>query len=207
MMDEELAEEFELRSTEVQPESHRVAFLSRNAGAPARFLDVKRTKGAMGPVTVKLEAVEVTGDKYLDLVIVENMKRPNSFVNYQGLKIINGDPELTSEILEVALVQKAPKGTEIVFEWIVDSAGATPKLILRGGNRSITYTYSKQTRRLMSNQLDQSKSVQPANKTQKGGKATTKGEGTPPIKSKPSVQVKPPAETFNPADLEAEAPK
>ena len=111
MMDEELSEEFESDPSEAPVESHMVAFLSRSPGQAARFLEVKRTRSAKSPVTVKLEAVEVTGDAYLDLVIVERAKRPNTFVDYQGLKIINGDPKLTSEIFETSLIEaKADRG-------------------------------------------------------------------------------------------------
>lgn len=152
MMDEELSDEFEAGPSELQVESHMVAFLSRLPGQAARFLDVKRTRSARGPVTVKLETVEVTGDAYLDLVIVERGKRPNSFVDYQGLKMINGDPALTSEILELTLLKTTTDQREIVSEWMVDNSNPIPKLWIRGGDSAISYTYSKQTRRLMVDQ-------------------------------------------------------
>jgi hypothetical protein len=152
MMDEELSDEFEASPSELQTESHMVAFLSRLPGQAARFLDIKRTRAAKGPVTVKLETVEVTGDAYLDLVIVERGKRPNSFVDYQGLKIINGDPSLTSEILDLTLLKIGADKTEIISEWMVDNSQISPKLWIRGGDRAASYTYSKQTRRLMVNQ-------------------------------------------------------
>lgn len=162
MIDEELSEEFENQASEVQPESHVVAFLSRAPGASARFLDVKRTRFSTGPVSVKLEAVEVTGDEFLDLVIVERAKRANTFVDYQGLKIINGDPNLTSEILETALVESTSGGSDIIFEWMVDDSGPTPKLWLRGGDQAISYSYSEQTRRLIRDQQMQQEAVKPS---------------------------------------------
>lgn len=162
MMDEELSDELEAGPSERQLESHMVAFLSRRPGQSARFLDVKRTRGANGPVTVRLETVEVTGDGYLDLVIIERGKRQNSFVDYQGLKIINGDPAFTSEILERTLLKTAPDKTELISEWMVDNSQATPKLWIRGGHTATSYTYSKHTRRLM---VDQDTSEENSAKT------------------------------------------
>ena len=148
MMDEELADEFDHDTSAMRVDSHHVAFLSRKLGQPARFLDVKRTRTAKGPVTVKLEVAEVTGDAFLDLVIVERAKRDKSFVDYQGLKIINGDPEATSEIFETSLLRITPDNREVISEWMVDNEGPRPRLWLRSTGQARSYSFSKTTRRL-----------------------------------------------------------
>jgi hypothetical protein len=210
MMDEELSDEFESQPSEVQTDSHIVAFLSRSTGAPARFLEIKRTRTATGPVTVNLEAVEVTGDSFLDLVILERAKRPNSLVDYRGLKIINGDPELTSEILEIPLIEKTPDNTEILFEWVVDASGTTPKLWLRGGNQAISYTYSARTRRMMRGQPAQNETIEPAKEAQVGSAVAPAGGEKPTVSEQPSTKDKESPESagaFKASDLEPDPPK
>ena len=193
MMDEELSDEFESSPSDLQVESHMVAFLSRLPGQAARFLDIKRTRAAKGPVTVHFETVEVTGDAYLDLVVVERGKRPNSFVDYQGLKIINGDPALTSEILELALLKIGTDKSEFVSEWMVDNSQPTPKLWIRGGGSATSYTYSKRTRRLMVDQ-DTHEHQTKATGTQSSSSSESKANAPPSQADAPSG--------FNANDLE-----
>ena len=53
-----------------------------------------------------------TGDEFLDLFILERAPQKGSLVDYQALKIINGDPFFTTEIFETTLLVESGDGTE-----------------------------------------------------------------------------------------------
>ncbi|MGB0646361.1 MAG: hypothetical protein ACPGQS_04250 [Bradymonadia bacterium] len=199
MMDEELADEFDHDTSAMRVDSHHVAFLSRTFGQPARFLNVKRTRTAKGPVTVTLEVAEVTGDTFLDLIIVERAKRDKSFVDYQGLKVINGNPEATSEIFETSLLKITPDKREVLSEWMVDNAGVRPRLWLRSTGQERSYSFSKTTRRLELDQAPLSATGQTAPPTE-----TTVEEAQPtptPAKVKKSTATKKKYSPFDADDL------
>ena len=149
-VDEELAEEFTETREGSSGDNHLVAFVSRVDGQPARFLDVRRSRMAPGPVSVKLTLAEVTGDEFLDLFILERAPQKGSLVDYQALKIINGDPFFTTEIFETTLLVESGDGTEFIASWSVDRSGAKPKLVIQGGPISKSYSYSSSSRRLLS---------------------------------------------------------
>lgn len=148
-VDEELAEEFDTELEGSKGANHMVSFVSRVEGEPARFLEIRRTRTAPGPVAVKLKTAELTGDQYLDLIVTERAPRKGSMVDYQAIKVINGDPLMTSEIFEARLLSKTAEGTEILSSWEVDGSGPKPKLILRGGSDTTVYRYSPTSRRLL----------------------------------------------------------
>ena len=149
-VDEELAEEFGDDFDGLANESHLVAFISRLDGKPARFLEVRRTRTAPGPVTVSFQTIEVTGDDYVDLVVVERGKRANTLVDYQGLKIVNGDPSLTSEIFESSLLTRTPEQSEVLTEWSVENPkNAAPILVLRTAQNTTRYQFSSMSRRML----------------------------------------------------------
>ena len=148
-VDEELAEEFDTELEGTRGPNHMVSFVSRVEGEPARFLEIRRTRAAPGPVAVKLETAELTGDQYLDLIVTERAQRKGSMVDYQAIKIVNGDPLMTSEIFEARLLTETAAGTEIVSSWEVDVSGPKPSLILRGGGDVKAYRYSPTSRRLL----------------------------------------------------------
>lgn len=148
-VDEELAEEFDTEIEGSKGANHMVSFVSRVEGEPARFLEIRRTRTAPGPVAVKLQIFELTGDQYLDLIVSERAPRKGSMVDYQAIKVINGDPLMTSEIFEARLLTKTAEGVEILSSWTVDGSGPKPILILRGGSDSKSYRYSPTSRRLL----------------------------------------------------------
>ena len=147
-VDEELAEEFD-ELKEAAGDNHLVSFISRVDGQPARFLEIRRSRTAPGPVSVELRTAEVTGDGYLDLFVLERAPQAGSMVDYQALKIVNGDPLLTSEIFEAALVTKTEEGAEILSSWEVDTSGERPALVIRGGSNTQSYTFAPVSRRLL----------------------------------------------------------
>ena len=148
-VDEELAEEFEEFKDSQVGDNHLVSFISRVEGQPARFLEVRRSRTAPGPVSVELQTAEITGDGYLDLFILERAPRAGSMLEYQALKVVNGDPFLTSEIFETTLLTQTKEGAEILSSWEIDTSGSQPTLVIRGGSDTKVYRFAPVSRRLL----------------------------------------------------------
>ena len=91
------------------------------------------------------------------------------------------------------------KLTEVVSEWMVDNSEPMPKLWLRGGDRVISYRYSKTTRRLMREPgMDARTAVPTPVKTTSEAKTAPQSQVTP----KPVEERKAPPHEFNASDLE-----
>ena len=182
-VDEELAEEFEEMKEGTSGPNHLVSFISRVEGKSARFLEVRRSRTAPGPVSVELQVAEITGDNYLDLLILERAPQTGSMVDYQALKIGNGDPLLTSEIFEMPLLVKSDEGVEFLAAWEIDASKPKPTLVIRGGTESRSYQFAPVSRRLL---------------------PVSSGAPTKLAPTKPKTSSTTSVEGFNAADLDEE---
>ena len=150
MIAEELAEEFDDLKDISGEQGVQAALLSRLDGQPSRLVRVQRSRNAPGPVRITLETHEVTGDAYVDLFVLESARREGKMLDYQALKIVNGNPEESAEILELPLLQKSKEGPEVVSAWEIEEAvpKGTPVLTIRGTNGVSKYRYDA-LRRMM----------------------------------------------------------